>query len=313
MTIWVALIALGALCITLMLWPLWFQNRDEDLGVGIENDETAWLWAQEKERLLQEQKELDAALDEGKISPDLHQTEKAAVAVDAQRALERHRQAKDSAAKAVDQSEHRPKVYPAMGAAFASVIVLATGVLVFELKGLDIHRAQKQAGAPQAGQVGMAEIQGMVASLEARVLAGEGSDKDRLMLARSYRVLGKRKKALALYDKISKAEPKNLTVIMALGEMYFNSSEPIEQNKAIGYFDQALAIDANLPEALWFKSLALVRNREFQKARDLLVRLQKAAPDNAQAQEAVARLLQELDKNIKTRDKEEKEPEKAGG
>ena len=296
MTSWIALLALSVLSLVVMLLPLWFARADRRLGSGVESDDASALWAQEKDRLLREQDDLDVALAEGKIAPETHAAERAAVADDAKRVLSRLRREKDQAEKrAVAEQQHKPQVYAKVGAVFACLIALTTGVLIFELKGLDIHRPQSQA---DARQVTPADIEKMVASLEKRVLAGEGSEQDRLMLARSYQVLGKQEKSVALYNEILKDAPDNMAALLALGELYFKSGDESEQKRAIGYFDRALALDANKPEALWFKSLSLVRMRDFKQARQLLVHLQKTATDNRQAQEAVARLLQELDKNI---------------
>ena len=296
MTSWIALLALYALSLLVVLLPLWFVRADRSLGSGVESDDASALWTQEKDRLLREQDDLDVALAEGKIAPETHAQERAAVTDDAKRVLKRLRREKEEAEKrAQSTQQHTPQVYAKVGAVFAGLIALTTGALVFELKGLDIHRPQPQA---DARQVTPADIKKMVSSLENRVLAGKGTEQDRLMLARSYLVLGQKEKSVATYTEILKASPNNMAALMALGEFYFKSNDEGEQKRAIGYFDKALALDANKPEALWFKSLSLVRMRNFKQARQLLVHLQKTATNNRQAQEAVARLLQELDKNI---------------
>ncbi len=295
MSSWIGILALGALSLFIMLFPLWQRRADRGLGTGIESDDIAVQWELEKDRLVKEQHDLDVALAEGKITPETHVYEREQVVEDAKRALEKLRQARSMSEKLSASKDHKPRSYPRIAMGMAALTLVFTFGLILQLKGLDIHREVKTAnGKPQ---IQMADIEKMVASLEARVKAGEGSEKDQMMLARSYVVLGKRDQALALYQKIHEQDAGNINVIMALGEIYFNSQDKDEQSKAHVYFDKALAVEPNKPEALWFKSLGLVRDRKLDEARVLLVRLQSVAKDNKKAQEAVGQLLAELDKN----------------
>lgn len=291
----IGILALGGFALIAMLWPLWQKRADRGLGVGVENDDVAALWEKEKDRLLLEQVELDSALAEGKISSAVHLEERTLLMSEAERALKRLRQARSREERLASAGEHTPRIYPVAGGIFAVLTLIATMVLVLELKGLDITRQVKQAEAPK---IDMAQIRGMVARLEARVQNGESSTKEQLMLARSYFVLGERDKSLALYMSIHENDAQNMETIMALGEIYFGAKAPEEQAKALGFFDKALAIEPAKVEALWFKSLALVRQRKFDDARAVLVRLRDVAKDNKMAQDAIKRLLEELDKNI---------------
>ena len=295
MSSWIGILALGALSLFIMLFPLWQRRADRGLGTGIESDDIAVQWELEKDRLVKEQHDLDIALAEGKITAETHMYEREQVVEDAKRALEKLRQARSMSEKLAASNEHKPRSYPTIALIMAGLTLVCTIGLILQLKGLDIHRQVKSAnGKPQ---IQMADIEKMVASLEARVKAGEGSEKDEMMLARSYVVLGKRDQAIALYQKIHAQDAGNINVIMALGEIYFNSKNDSEQNKAQVYFDKALAVEPDKPEALWFKSLGLVRNRKLDEARVLLVRLQSVAKDNKKAQKAIGQLLAELDKN----------------
>ncbi len=309
----IGILALGALSLIVMLWPLWQRRADRRLGVGVESDNVAELWEREKDRLVQEQNDLDLALAEGKISAEVHRGERAEVMREAKRALDRLRRARAAEEKLASSSEHKPRIYPYIGAGFASLVLVGTLLLVFQLKGLDIDRVAKQANAPK---VQMSDIKKMVSSLEDRVKSGNGSTKDKLMLARSYFVLGQREKSLALYEGIHNEDDKNLPAILALGEIYFNSKSPLEQAKAVEFFDKALLVAPDQAEALWFKSLALVRAKKFSEARVVLAHLMTVAKENPKAQDAIKQLLQELDKNIPaskiSKDKKENPQETAG-
>lgn len=293
----IVIFALGALSLVIVLLPLWQRRADRSLGSGIETDDIALQWEMEKDRLVKEQHDLDLALAEGKLSPEVHKVEREMVVADAQRALERLRLARKMNEKMASAARHKPRAYPKYGAVLGSLILISTFALSFYLDGQDI---QRQVAAPKNGepQIKMADIEKMVASLEARVKAGEGTDRDKLMLARSYLVLGRKPEAIAEYQRLHEADGKNMPAIMALGQIYFNSKNKDDWQKALTYFEKALVVEPDKPEALWYKSLGLVRERKLKEARVVLAHLQEVAKDNKQAQDAVAQLLAELDKNV---------------
>lgn len=293
----IVIFALGALSLVIVLLPLWQRRADRSLGSGIETDDIALQWEMEKDRLVKEQHDLDLALAEGKLSPEVHKVEREMVVADAQRALERLRLARKMNEKMASAARHKPRAYPKYGAVLGSLILISTFALSFYLDGQDI---QRQVAAPKNGepQLKMADIEKMVASLEARVKAGEGTDRDKLMLARSYLVLGRKPEAIAEYQRLHEADGKNMPAIMALGQIYFNSKNKDDWQKALTYFEKALVVEPDKPEALWYKSLGLVRERKLKEARVVLAHLQEVAKDNKQAQDAVAQLLAELDKNV---------------
>lgn len=294
MSSWIGIFALSALSLFIMLLPLWQRRLDRTLGVGIETNDIAKQWEMEKDRLVKEQNDLDVALAEGGISTETHEQERAEVVADAQRALKRLQQAQDAQSKLVKESDHKPQVYKQIGFIFCALMLVATGGLSYYLKGQDIVR---QVAQNEEQKIGKAEIEKMVSSLEARVKAGGTSQKEQLMLARAYSVMGRKDDSIGLYNKIHKQDKTNLDAIMALGEIYFSSDDKQEQNRALGFFNQALNINPDKADALWFKSLALLRKRKLKEARIALVRLKDVAEGNEKVQKAVSQLLTELDKN----------------
>ncbi len=291
----IGIIALGALTLFVMLLPLWQRRADRSLGTGLETNDLSTQWENEKDRLVKEQHDLDLALAEGKISEETHAVEREQVVYDAKRALERLRFARSESEKRASKAKHKPKAYPLWGMGFAASIFVATIGLVFHLNGQDVQRQLTQAEAQKAP--GQPDIQKMVAALEERVKAGGSSLKEQLMLARSFLVLGRRDESISLYKGIAKANSDNVPALMALGEIHFNSKTPEEQSQALQYFEKALVVEPDKPEALWYKSLALLREKKFDQSRTVLVKLKEIAKDNPKAMEAVTQLLTELDKN----------------
>lgn len=291
----ISIFALGGLCLFVLLVPLWQRRSDRTLGNGIETNDLSVQWESEKDRLVKEQNDLDVAFAEGKITEETHSVEREQVMEDAKRALNKLRQARSQSEKLNTKAHHKPRSYPSYGLGFATSILIATGALIFHLDGQDITR--QLSPREVASKTTTPDIKKMVATLEKRVAEGGGTRKDQIMLARSFLVLGRREDSIALYKKISKENAKDVTALMALGEIHFNSKKGEEQSQALGFFDQALSIEPDLPEALWYKSLALLRDRKIAESRKILVRLKGVAKDNKKAQEAVTQLLAELDKN----------------
>ena len=308
MSSWIAIFALCALSLVVVLMPLWSRRADRKLGFGIETNDISKQWEAEKDRLLQEQHDLDLALLEGRISKDAHDDEREQVVKDAERALSRLRDARSIAEKEKERPKRKPRVYHFAGSLLAGFVILATGMVTFYLNGQDVVRqiAPKIATKSPDKQPTQADIAKMVEGLEQRVKAGSSSQKEQLMLARSFLVLGRRVDAIELYNKIHTADEKNIQAVMALGELYFTSKDKVEQTQALEFFEKVLALSPDKPEALWYKSLALVRERRLGEARTVLQRLKDVAPDNKQAQAAVSQLLTELDKNQRSAAEQEK-------
>lgn len=293
----IGIFALGVLSLVVMLLPLWQRRADRSLGSGIETDDIVVQWELEKDRLVKEQHDLDIALAEGKIPEAVHRVEREQVVSDAKRALERLRQARSRGEGLVAAAKHKPRAYPKYGAVLGSLILVASLGLTFYLDRQDVVRQVAQPKQPGEQNINMADIEKMVRSLETRVQAGGSSLREQTMLARSYLVLGRRDDAIALYENIRSQDEDNMVALMALGEIYFNSKDKGDWGKALGYFEQALSLQPDKPEALWYKSLGLVRERKLDEARVVLAHLKVVAKDNEQAQAAVTQLLAELDKN----------------
>jgi|GEM_PF-6341322 len=291
----ISILALGGLSLFIMFVPLWQRRSDRSLGTGIETNDLSVQWESEKDRLVKEQNDLDVALAEGKITEETHKVEREQVMEDAKRALNKLRQARSMSEKLATRAHHKARAYPSYGMGFAAAILIATGGLIVHLKGLDIVR--KVSPQEVAQNTTMPEIKKMVATLEKRVAEGGGSKREQMMLARSFLVLGRKADSIALYKKIVTENKSEVSALMALGEIHFNSKEKQDQSEALKYFNQALDVEPDKPEALWYKSLALIRDRKIEESRKILVRLKTVAKDNKKAQDAVKQLLAELDKN----------------
>jgi cytochrome c-type biogenesis protein CcmH/NrfG len=322
--IWLMLCALAALAVLL---PLWSRRADVPLGRGSDGDEPEREWQAEKDRLVRELRELDVAQAEGRITAEIHDQQHAALSVEAEQALARLRRARSGSSP--KNSEHTPQQYPgaAVVAAFALFIV-SGGVTLISARG-DVQRgtsphadgrmllapSSSAAGGGNAEVVGSQlprssvskELQGlplaadgspdvgkMVARLEEKVKSGEPSVDDLMMLGRSYRVLGRDEEAISLLKQAAQRAPNRAT-LLAYGEALFRSGGDARLDEAAQVFDHLLSLAPGMPEALWYKSLALVKRHKVNEARGILRDLKGLVVDNAEASRAVGELLAVLD------------------
>ena len=315
MSHWIFLAFMLLLTLVVVVAPLWRRQSDQPLGSGVETDELADLWAAEKDRLTGEQRTLDLALAVGEIDEKTHNIERSLLYDEAARALKLLRKARRSSVSHKQQNSPsaRPQIYSRAGQIITVGIVAVTLGANYYLAHQDLQRFIVPDGNEHAlvasniktpstasGDIRpddqAPDIGAMVAQLELRVK--EAGDKvntpDLLMLARSYRVVGKNNDAIDLYRRVLKLDPANTSAILALGSMLLNSKEDSEKTEAGQFIESVLAAKPGLPEALWLKSLWLLQNHKMNEARSLLKKLSPLVSDNPSANKAVQNLLAKL-------------------
>jgi cytochrome c-type biogenesis protein CcmH/NrfG len=300
MTFWLTVLLLCILIGPAVLWPLWSRRADRPLGDGLEADDTAALWQEEKDRLVAQIQALDVSLAEAKISTEEHARERAALSAEAERALAQLRKVRRATTTA--DSGHRPRTYPIVGGVLAGLLLLAGGGITIYVGGDVVRRdvsphGQESlplaAGEPASGQEAP-DIGAMVARLEGRVAEGDASADDLLMLARSYRTLGRSDDSISLYQRALEADPDNLEALVSLGVALYGSQNEDKREDAESFFDRALAHQPDLPEALWYKSLLLLRRHEVTEARSMLEHLDALAEGIPEVRLAVRKALAQI-------------------
>lgn len=310
MSTWIFLVLLLVIVVFVVIVPLWTRRADRPLGRGIETDDIAERWQEEKDRLVAEQRSLDMALAGGEISTQAHEQDRAILQHEANRALDRLREARGSGKRR--PSAARPGIHPINGGVLATAVVLVTCGAAYFLSLQDLRRdvsphadgripmpvatADGKSPTAKSGD-GTPDIAAMVAGLEARVKAGgeEATVRDLLMLGRSYRVMARKEHAIKTYRRVLSAEPNNLAATMAIGSILLNSTDKVERAEADQLIDRALAINPDFPDALWLKSLAFVRDHEIEKAKSILNRLSPMVESNPTAKTAIDNLLSRLE------------------
>ncbi len=300
MTFWLAALLLCILTGLVVFWPLWSRRADQPLGDGLESDDMAALWQEEKDRVVAQIQALDVSLAEGKISTEEHARERAALSAEAEGALAQVR--KMRRATSATDSGHRPRTYPIVSGALAGLLLLAGGGIMVYVSGDVVRRyvsphAERSlppTGDETASSPGAPDVGAMVARLEARVDEGGASAEDFLMLARSYRTLGRIDESISLYQRTLDADPDNLEALMSLGAALYGSQNEDERRNAENLFDRVLTRQPDLPEALWYKSLLLLRRHEVTEARSMLEYLDALVVDIPEARLAVRKALAQI-------------------
>jgi cytochrome c-type biogenesis protein CcmH/NrfG len=319
-----AIILLCLLVAGWTLYPLIDRASDQSSGSGREADDKVAVWCEEKDRLVGEMVALDLAYAEKKINQADYEGERNRVMAEAEAAADELRRARAKAPVVAKDA----RTYPAIGGILAGGIVLGTVGLTLLLNGYDIRAdgnphadgripltgamaangadggtSQAQPGAASGAMPvdanGAPDVGAMVARLEAKVKSGKASVDETLMLARSYRVLGREDESLAMYRRAQAMAPDEKPINLVVASALLRSDKPADNAEAEKLVDKALAEDPSKPEALWLKSIGLIRRHEIQEAKDVLGRLQGLVKENSEAKTAVAGLLAELE-GVKT-------------
>lgn len=304
MTMTLVSLALCAALVALVAAPLLRRSANLPLGTGIEDDGPVRRWREEKDRLIAQLRDNDLALAEGRVDASVHTTIASRLAHDAETALARLR---DARAELAPDPAHEPSWIGRWPTFFAglAVIALTWGAHVVSSRSdVDMTRSPHAdgsiplpadaAGMP-VGADGAPDIGAMVARLEARVEAGDYTPQDAAMLLRSYRVVGREDDAAALLAKARQAHPRDVGLMLAQAERLIGDPAPESAERAAAVIAEALAAEPDLAEALWYRSLLMVRQGRLDEARRELDRLAPRVAGNPQAAEAVRGLRARID------------------
>jgi len=314
----ITVIATFVLCCVVLVWtlaPLWVAACDRDPGDGLEKDDRITKWREEKDRLVAEMVSLDLAFTEGKIDQVSYDRERSRVMAEAESAAEQLRKARTGAT----ERKTVPRTYPLVGGALASIVAIGVITLTVILNGHDLRSdanphangsipltaEQMASGAPGAapgealakppvGPDGAPDVGAMVAKLETKVKGGGASLDEVMMLARSYRALGREQESLAMYRKAKEIAPDEPQLNLVLASALLRSDNATDRDEAERIVDKTLAEEPAKPEALWLKSLGLIQRHDIEPAKEILGRLKTIVAANSEASTAVAGLLAEL-------------------
>lgn len=333
MTIYFTIALMSFTVIFFVLFPLWRRRADKPLGWGLEMNKEVADWDDQKNRLTQQLTELDLALTQKKLDPFEYEKEKETLLKQADKTFEALQQAGNATHS--PPPNYIQRTYPLFGIICGiGFVVATTGLTAFlgnqpikrnvsphvagqmsltdKIKAMKTadkaspHKHQKasphkqmQGKPPVMGADGKPDIQAMVARLEARVQKPDASLKDIMMLAKSFNVLGRKEDAIKLYERAVALAPDDMIIALTAGQYITQSSDKAVQLRGEALFDKILQEKPNFPEAMWLKSLSLLRRHKVEEAKDLLTKLTPLVDKNPPAKKAVADLFATLDKTRK--------------
>ena len=317
MTMLIAIVVLCALTAIWTAYPLLTGTADQRDADGLEANSRVAAWKQEKDRLVGEMVALDIALSEDRIEKSDHSEQRNRLMAEAEEAAARL--GKSRADESIPAAP--PRSYLPLGLALTVVLIAGAVSVALLLNGNDVRSdanphadgriplpnatagipqsnpqaAAQPNGGPMAGPDGAPDVGAMVAKLESRVNAGNPTIDDVIMLARSYRVLNRDEESVALYRKAQAMAPEDPAIKMVLASALVRSEKEGYRDEGEKIVDNLLATDPKKPEALWLKSIGLVRRHEIEAARKTLTQLSGLVSENSDAKNAVTSLLKELE------------------
>jgi len=321
MTIYITIVLMSFTVVFFILFPLWRRRADAPLGWGQEMNKEVSLWLDKKNRLTQELSELDLAFAQKKLDPLAYETDKQILLKETDDTLKALQQARNATHNA--QENYNQSTYPLFGIISGIAFVVATTGLTAFLGGQPINRtvsphiagemslidkikAMKTADTasphkhvkgkrPVVTADGKPDINAMVKRLELRVQKPDASLKDIMMLAKSFNVLGRKEEAIKLYERAITLAPEDLIVALTAGQYISQSPDKAVQLRGEALFDKILLAKPNFPEAMWLKSLSLLRRHKVKEAKVLLTALMPLVAQNPPAKKAVTDLFATLD------------------
>jgi cytochrome c-type biogenesis protein CcmH len=220
----------------------------------------------------------------------------------AKRELERRMLEEVQAEEADDAKKSAP---PSRKTAIALLIALpfaaAAGYAILgNPRGLDPLQTQAQA------RVSPEQIEGMVGKLAEKLKQNPDDANGWIMLARSYKVLGRYAEAAEAYSHASALVDKEAVLLADYAEMLAQANNGTLQGKPTELLARALKLDPNEPQALLLAGAAASDRRDFAAAADywsrLLPQLEPGSEEAASLEGAIGK-ARELAAQSPRRDK----------
>jgi cytochrome c-type biogenesis protein CcmH len=114
----------------------------------------------------------------------------------------------------------------------------------------------------------MAEMDRLVAQLEGRLEAGEGSAEDWSLLGRTYANMGQNQKAMQAFEKaMSIGGDQDAKVLLQYGETLVQLDQESLRGKAGILFEKAVQLQPNDPASLWWSGFAALADNRLEVAK----------------------------------------------
>ena len=196
-----------------------------------------------------------------------------------------------------------PSTAPSRPAAIAvglAVVAVSLGVYIaLGRPTLPSRLYDAKAEQNASGNQMLAEINGMVERLAAKLKAEPNDPKGWRMLGWSYVQLGRVKEGIDALARAVTLDPDNAALRSQYGEALVQDADGTITPDAVAAFDEALKRDPKDPRARFYKGLSLVQSGKEEDALDLWVQIIRDAPADAEWLPGLRAQAQELATKLK--------------
>lgn len=145
-----------------------------------------------------------------------------------------------------------------------------------------------------------AQIDDLLQQLEARLEQNPTDIEGWLLLGRANAGMKRYQPAIDAYQRAYElSQGRNMEALLGLGEALMLSDEPRSTARATALFEEALRLDPDNPQALWFGSIAALQSGALHLARERLARLLAHDPPD-ELRDMLERQIRELDRQLGT-------------
>ncbi len=141
-----------------------------------------------------------------------------------------------------------------------------------------------------------AQVRAMISELEQKVAQNQHEFKDLLLLARAYMMVKDYPNAAAIYERALVIEPNSIDILLPLADVL----AVIDQGKLTGrsydLLEKVLAIDPNVPMALWLMGNAEMQLEQSEKAAKYWTTLYYIFPEGSENRMKVGQQLDAIGK-----------------
>ncbi len=144
----------------------------------------------------------------------------------------------------------------------------------------------------------VAKIQGMVASLAARLEKTPNDGPGWAMLGRSLRVMGEKDRAIDAYRRAAALIPGDVQLRLEYAQLLLADlpdGAPLPA-EFMGVIREIIAVDPNNPQGLFFQGLFAAQNGDTDQARSRWTKLLSVLPDGSEEQMNIRRQIEALGK-----------------
>ncbi|WP_019625823.1 c-type cytochrome biogenesis protein CcmI [Thioalkalivibrio sp. ALJT] len=242
--------------------------------------------------------ELETDLDNGTLSRE--QFDKARL--DLQRSL----------LEAGDQAGSRQQRHPGVSwrlPAGVSVLIMIPllAFLIYDGFGAGAAAIDPEPARAQPGD-SEAQFEAEVMSLRARLEQNPQDPEGWLTLARSYTLMGEDTDSMHAYEQaIRYGADQDPNVLVTYADMLAAEDDNDLNQRALPYVHQALEVEPEHTDALWFSGLAAFQRADFETARERWQRLLPQFPEDAPEAQVIRRQLTEIENRLAAEESDARE------